>query len=102
MLRADIDQLNRLSSMLDGVGDEVDGIDVRTEADSLADLLPGCALVPACGQAGEFVEGAYLRVAGRMRQVASITRECSRNLETTDAEFADRMREFDVVAVGRR
>lgn len=53
-------------------------------------------------QAGEFVEGAYLRVAARMRQVSAITTECAQRLDTTDAEFARRMNEIDVTPVGRR
>ncbi|CAM4377544.1 hypothetical protein NONI108955_23445 [Nocardia ninae] len=102
MLKADIDQLNKLASVLDGVGKDVDDIDVRTGAGLLADALPGCEISQACTQAGEFVEGAYLRVAARMRQVAAITTDCAQKFNTTDAEFARRMNEIDVTPVGRR
>ncbi|WP_329414668.1 hypothetical protein OG563_18195 [Nocardia vinacea] len=102
MLKADIDQLNTLASVLDGVGNDIDNLEVRTAAGYLADALPGCAIPQACAQAAEFVEGAYLRVAGRMRQVAVLTRDCAKNLNMTDTEFARRMDEVDVTPVGRR
>ncbi|MFR9751420.1 hypothetical protein ACL02S_10325 [Nocardia sp. 004] len=102
MLKADIDQLNKLASVLDGIGKDVDDIDVRTGAGLLADALPGCTIPQVCAQASELVEGAYLRVAGRMRKVSALTEECADDLDTTDAEFARRMNAIDVIPVGRR
>ncbi|MBF6176454.1 hypothetical protein [Nocardia blacklockiae] len=102
MLKADIDQLNKLVTVLGDAGKNVDAIDVRSVSDHMADALQGCAVAQACAQAGEFIEGAFLRVAGRMQLVGQKVTECAANIQTTDEQFAKVMDDLDVHQLGGR
>ncbi|MFC8044663.1 hypothetical protein [Nocardia sp. NPDC057353] len=95
MLQADIDQLRRLATTLDEVGREIDGIDVRTAGDRIAAALPGCSLGQVCAQAGEFSEGAWLRVAQRVQRLGDIVRQSADNIQITEEEFAQRLDTMD-------
>lgn len=102
MLQADIDQIRTLAGKLRDAGTKIDDMNVRTGADGLAAAMPDYANDPGSGipqavaQAAEFVEGAYLRVAERYRQVATLCVESADRLETTDQEFAGTLSALDV------
>ncbi|KZM75517.1 hypothetical protein [Nocardia terpenica] len=102
MLQADIDQLTKLAGTLDTIGGAIDGIEVRGKDNEVAVAMPGSTVWRACIQASENVEGAYLRVAERMRGVAGKVRECGKSLAMTDEQFAAKMHELDFHASGRQ
>ncbi|MFD5175523.1 hypothetical protein ACFWM1_06890 [Nocardia sp. NPDC058379] len=77
-------------------GDSIDNIDVRTSVGALSGALPGCDVPRAVELAAEFVEGAYLRAAERLREVATKSRNAATNLQTTDEQFSQMLREMDV------
>ncbi|AVH20899.1 type VII secretion target [Nocardia cyriacigeorgica] len=91
MLQADIDQLNRLATTLNDVGNSIDALEIRTVGDQLAAALPGAPIPATCAKAGEYTEGAWLRVAQRIRQLANITTQCAANYQMTDEEFAKQL-----------
>ena len=95
MLEADVEQLNALAGLLDRAGQAVDGLDVRTAEGAIAEALPGSGLPEVCAQAGMFVEGAYLRVADRLRRIATITRHNAEAYMGTDEEFGQQLRDLD-------
>lgn len=96
MLQTDIDQLNRVVTLLDGVSSAIDGLDVRTSANTLKSSIPGCAVIAECILGAEYIEGAYLRMAERLRQVSRLTAASAANYQVTEAEFQRRLRELDV------
>ncbi|MEU4710466.1 hypothetical protein AB0G00_28975 [Nocardia salmonicida] len=77
-------------------GDAVDNIDVRTSVGALAAALPGCDIPRSVELAAEFVEGAYLRAAERLREVATKSRNAATNLQISDEQFSQMLREMDV------
>ncbi|MBW0272281.1 hypothetical protein ATM97_18890 [Nocardia sp. MH4] len=77
-------------------GDAIDNLDVRTAVGTLAGALPGCDIPRSVELAAEFVEGAYLRAAERLREVANKSRNAASNLQTTDEQFSQMLREMDV------
>lgn len=88
-MKVNTEQLRKLSARLNSTADAVDGVDVRSGTGAIAGALPGCADVSrACVQAGEFVEGAYLRLAGRQRHMAQITTDNANNYDATDEKYA--------------
>ncbi|MFI1459420.1 hypothetical protein [Nocardia carnea] len=95
MLEADIDQLKKLADTLDDIGGEIDTIDVRTTGDQIGTALPGCNLGTICAQAGEFTEGAWLRIALRMRALSEIVRQSADDMNTTDQQFKDKLNTMD-------
>lgn len=54
----------------------------------------------ACAKAGEYSEGAWLRIAERMRKLAGIVNQCADNVQTTDQEFKNRLEVMDFFATG--
>jgi len=60
--------------------------------------LKGCDIAPECIQAAEYIEGAYLRMADRLREVATKMTQCASNLATTDDQFAQTLHALDVRA----
>lgn len=92
MLQADIDQLTKLATTLDTVSKDIDAIDVRTTGDKLAEALPGCQPIStACGQAGEFTEGAFLRVAQRVTALGTLINKSATTYALTDEQFRQQM-----------
>ncbi|MFI9404746.1 hypothetical protein [Nocardia sp. NPDC052316] len=85
-----------MADKLARVGTEIDNIDVRTGAAGLNAALPGSDIPRAIELAAEFVEGAYLRVAERMRDVATKSTDAANNLQVTDTQFADLLHGMDV------
>ncbi len=102
MLTVDIVQLNRLADTVGAVSTQIDTIDVRTSADKIPNALPGCGIGQACVQSGEFIEGAWLRIAQRLQQLETIVRQCSASTHTTETEFADRLDSMDFRASSER
>lgn len=102
MLTVDLVQLNRLADTVGIVSGEIDKIDVRSSADKIPSALPGCPVGQACVQSGEFIEGAWLRVAQRLQQLETIVRQCSASTHTTETEFADRLNSMDFRAASER
>lgn len=95
MLQADIDQINSLATILTAVATAVDAIDIRTPAKGVGPDLPGTPLGSACELATEYAEGAWLRTAQRINNVAASMRQAASDFAVTDAEFARRLDEFD-------
>lgn len=95
MLEADTDQLKKLADTLDDIGGEIDKIDVRTTGEQIGAALPGCNLGTICAQAGEFTEGAWLRIALRMRALSEIVRQSADDMNTTDQQFKDKLNTMD-------
>ncbi|MCP2290833.1 Protein of unknown function (DUF2580) [Nocardia amikacinitolerans] len=91
VLHADIDQMNNLATVLNDVGNGIDALEIRTVGDQLAAALPGAPIPATCAKAGEFTEGAWLRVADRIRQLAAITTRCAADFQATDETFAQQL-----------
>ncbi|GAB0102539.1 hypothetical protein JMUB6875_15070 [Nocardia sp. JMUB6875] len=100
MFQADIDQLKTLATTVTSVGDEIDNLDVRTTADTIGDALPGIPIGAACSQAGGYTEGAWLRIAERMRKLASIVNQCADDIKVTDTEFKNRLEQMHFFHTG--
>ncbi|MFE9788656.1 hypothetical protein ACFYO7_25095 [Nocardia salmonicida] len=92
MLAADIVQINEVANKLEGIGNEVDALDIRS---SPSPSLPGTDISALCANLSEHTEGAYLRVAERLKMVAAGMRTCASDLSMTDAEFASSMNGMD-------
>ncbi|MEV0682989.1 hypothetical protein AB0I35_03885 [Nocardia sp. NPDC050378] len=82
------------------MGEEIDKIDVRTNGDKIGEAFPGIEIGAACAKAGEYSEGAWLRIAQRMRQLAGIVNQCADNVQTSDQEFKNRLEQMDFFATG--
>ncbi|MFI9504767.1 hypothetical protein [Nocardia sp. NPDC052566] len=96
MLKADIDELGKLVTVLDDVGREIDKLDVRSVSDHFDDAMAGTEVGAACRQLGEFTEGAYWRVTNRLQGIANAITTTVSNLQATDEDFAQAMHRFDV------
>ncbi len=96
MLQADTVELGKLTTILDDVGRQIDERNVREVSDHLADALPGCEIPAAGKQLGEFIEGAYWRVTKRLGEISRAVTTTASNLQATDEDFAQAMRQFDV------
>jgi hypothetical protein len=86
-MKVDSAQLRAFASTMDDAGAAVDALDVIGPGVG----LPGSAAAAACVQAVEFVEGAYLRVADRLRQTALIARGNADQYDVTESDFTTRL-----------
>ncbi|GGK40631.1 type VII secretion target [Nocardia camponoti] len=102
MLKVDIDNLNQLATTVGTAATDIDNLDVRTLGDTIGAALPGCQLGAACSQAGEFVEGAWLRASQRLQKLSTLVRESASAVQLTDEEFKKRLDTMDFVARGER
>lgn len=91
MLDADIEQLRQLSTTIKAVGTRIDEIDVRTTGDTVGAALPGCDIGTRCATAGEYIEGAWLRVAGRLASMSTLITSCADNYAMTDEQFKQQL-----------
>ncbi|UGT41154.1 hypothetical protein LTV02_35295 [Nocardia yamanashiensis] len=91
MLEADIQQLRALTVQVNTAATAIDGIDVRTSGNAIGELLPGSGLGPVCAQAGEFIEGSWLRIAQRLQKLSGIVTTAADDYQVTDEEFAKRL-----------
>jgi hypothetical protein len=96
LLRVDVDELHGLGRALGEASTAISGIDMATGAHNLAASFPGSGFVDVLGQAGQFVDGAYQRVAARMTQVAQLGEQSCANYSATDTGFAQSMHALDV------
>ncbi|NLE78064.1 MAG: hypothetical protein GX610_00505 [Rhodococcus sp.] len=90
-MKVDPEELRALAGVLEGVSSAVDAIEVRTQCDAVAAAIPGTDLGAAAAKAGEFVEGAYLRVADRISQISQIAQGNARNYDVQEGEFLERL-----------
>ncbi|MFI8971846.1 hypothetical protein ACIGO9_03090 [Nocardia asteroides] len=95
VLEADAQQIIEVANKLEGVGNQIDALDIRTTA---SPALPGTDISVLCTELAEKTEGAYLRVAERMKSVATGMRTCAEQISMTDSEFAAKMNEMDYTA----
>lgn len=100
MLGADIDELHKLAGTVSGAALNISKIQAAAAAAGIADALPGSGLESVCTQAGQFVDGAYQRVAGKLTQVAGKIETVSQWYLSTDEDFATEMRKFDIHHAG--
>ncbi|MFC8530680.1 hypothetical protein [Nocardia sp. NPDC057227] len=92
MLEADIQQLRKLATVVAEVGAEIDRIDVRTTGTAVRTALPGCAIAAACATAGEYIEGAWLRVSWRLTELSTLLVSCADNYAMTEDDFTRKLR----------
>ncbi|NKY85683.1 hypothetical protein [Nocardia veterana] len=102
MLQADIDELNKLVTTLKDVATQVDGIVVRTTGDQITAALPGCTIGPACAQLGEFTEGAWFRVAERVRALSDLVYKSANLFAANDEQFRLMLDQMDFHTRGDR
>ncbi|MBO0853182.1 MAG: hypothetical protein J2P18_05370 [Nocardia sp.] len=102
LLKADIDELHKLSGTLAGVAVAIGKVDMTSAAAGIAAALPGSGLEGVCTQSAQFIDGAYQRVAGKMTQVSGKIETVSQWYLSTDEDFASAMRAFDVHHTGGR
>lgn len=100
MFKADIDQLNTLAKTLDDAGNAIDAVDIRSALSAVRSALVACDIVQVCDQTGEFIEGAYLRVAERERAIAAKVRSCATDYAMTDDTFKKELDKFDFHSSG--
>ncbi len=86
-MKVDTAHLRAFASAMDDVGAAIDALD----AIGPGTAMPGSAAALACDQATEFVEGAYLRVADRVRQMATIARGNADDYDVTEADFTGQL-----------
>lgn len=91
MLEADIQQLRTLATTVAEVGAEIDRIDVRATGTAMRAALPGCAIAAACATAGEYIEGAWLRVSWRLTELSALLTACADNHAMTEDEFTRKL-----------
>ncbi|NNH75293.1 hypothetical protein HLB23_36505 [Nocardia uniformis] len=101
LFQADIDQINALAKTLGEVAAQIDAIDVRTAAQSIAAALPGTPLGAACAQATEYTEGAWWRVSQRVEQVSTAMTAVAADVAATDDTFRHRLDGLDFRTGGR-
>ncbi|MFF2551023.1 hypothetical protein ACFVUS_08480 [Nocardia sp. NPDC058058] len=95
LLKADIEQINALATVLDGAAAKIDALDVRGASTSIAGALPGTPLGEACEQGAEYIEGAWLRVSQRIAEVAGAMRQSAAGVSATDESFRGRLEELN-------
>ncbi|KZM71647.1 hypothetical protein [Nocardia terpenica] len=100
LLQVDIDQLHNLAGVLAGAGMNITKVNVTAAATGIAEALPGSGLDGVCTQAGQFVDGAYQRVAKKLSDVSGKIETSSQWYLETEETFAAAMRKFDVHHAG--
>ncbi|MFJ4649680.1 hypothetical protein ACIP5Y_00235 [Nocardia sp. NPDC088792] len=96
LLKVDLDQLHKLAGTLGTAELHVKRIKVADAAQGIDAALPGSGLDTVCTQAGQFVDGAYQRVAGKFHQVADAVEVAANTYQETDTALANEMRKFDI------
>ncbi|MBO0852163.1 MAG: hypothetical protein J2P18_00155 [Nocardia sp.] len=95
MLKADLDQINKLADTIDDVAKQIDAIGIRAGGDAISAALPGCSIGAECAQLGEFTEGAWLRVSQRLTSVSASVRNTANLFALTDDKFAEQLHRLD-------
>jgi hypothetical protein len=86
-MKVDVAHLRAFASAIDDVGVAT----ATLNAIGPGSQPPGSAVALECDQATEFVEGAYLRVADRVRQMAAIARGNADDYDVTEADFTGQL-----------
>lgn len=73
------------------VGETIDDIEVRGFINTAGDFMPGCDVPAALEEAGEFIEGAYLRMAQRARRIAAVAKGNAHEFEVSEDDFRSRL-----------
>ncbi|WP_405498265.1 hypothetical protein [Nocardia sp. NBC_00511] len=102
LLQLDIEELHKVSDALSNASTEISNIKASDAAQGIDSALPGSGLDGVCTQAGQFTDGAYQRVAGKLTQVSNAIGQCAKTVHDTDTAFADAMRRFDIHQAGSR
>lgn len=100
LMRADIDELRKLAAALASAAQSITTINATAAANAIAAALPGSGLDGVCTQAGQYIDGAYQRVAGKLTQVSGAINTASQEYLETDTNFAAAMRKFDINHAG--
>lgn len=93
-MKVNPDELRAMAVALDMAGQTIDDLDVRTICSSAGSSLAGTSLSQACSQAGEYVEGAYLRMAGRMWRMSGVAKGTADSYDVTDEDFTHKLDEM--------
>ncbi|MFF0489791.1 hypothetical protein ACFYTQ_12315 [Nocardia sp. NPDC004068] len=102
MLQADIDELHKLAGTLAAAATTIRQVKAAVAASGIAAAMPGSGLDSVCTQAGQFVDGAYQRVAGKLEQVGGKIETTAQWYLASDADFAAEMRKFDIHHAGQQ
>ncbi|WP_225730483.1 MULTISPECIES: hypothetical protein [unclassified Nocardia] len=94
LLKADIDQLNKLASVLTDAGQAMGRIQVRSGVTDIQSALPGCKIGDTCDQAGESAEYAWRKVGDRFSSISRAVTTAAVDLASTDETFAQQMDTF--------
>jgi hypothetical protein len=86
-----------LQVVFDEIGEKIDALDAISGLDRIGDAMAGSAIARAADNAGDFVEGGYLRVAERLRDMAEIAAANAEDYTATEDDFAARMTAMGVL-----
>ncbi|MBY8855422.1 hypothetical protein K7711_02930 [Nocardia sp. CA2R105] len=100
LLQADIDELHKLAGVLAAAGVNITKVNATAAAAAIAAALPGSGLDSVCTQAGQFVDGAYQRVAKKLSDVSGKIDTAAQWYLESDENFAAEMHKFDVQHLG--
>jgi hypothetical protein len=100
LLQADIDELHKLAGVLAAAGVNITKANATAATAKIAEALPGSGLDVVCTQAGQFIDGAYQRVATKLSDVSGKIDTVSQWYLETDESFAAELRKFDVHDLG--
>jgi len=93
-LRVSRESLLTLGLTLRSFGEEVDDLDAITGTSGLDGSLPGSATQQALVDIGLRVEGAYLRVAERLRDMGELAEATADRYDRSDTDYAHNMSEL--------
>jgi len=102
LLQADMDELHKLADALAVAAQNITKINATTAAEVIAQALPGSGLDGVCTQAGQDIDGAYQRVAGKLTRVSGAINAAAQSYLEQDTDFAAAMRKFDIEATGSK
>lgn len=93
-LRVSKELLLALGSTLRTLGDDVDDLDAITGTSMLDGTLSGSTTQQALADIGLRVEGAYLRVAERLRDMGELAEATAARYDRSDTDYAHNMSEL--------
>jgi hypothetical protein len=96
LLHADLDELHKLAGTLTGAGVNITKVNATAATTGISAALPGSGLDGVCVRAGQYIDGAYQRVAAKLTAVGEKVDTASQWYLETDQDFADVMRTFDI------
>jgi hypothetical protein len=100
LLDADYKQIQALAGVLTDAATMIKAVNATNTANGIAAALPGSGLDGVCTQAGQYIDGAYQRVAGKYSQIADSMLKATKTYQETDDAFAAELRKFDVHHAG--